>query len=84
MLLKYGADIDSTSLDKGRTALHIILGISIEYHWKRYKLINTLKTLLKNGANLHIKDLKGKTPLDLAIASKNEAAINVIKEFQSK
>ncbi|WP_339048910.1 ankyrin repeat domain-containing protein [Candidatus Mesenet endosymbiont of Phosphuga atrata] len=57
MLLEYGAKIDALNRD-GRTPLHIAAS--------KRKLIAT-KELLKNGANVNIKDCNGMTPLKLHI-----------------
>ncbi len=81
ILIQHGANINVQTIHKKRTPLHIILGISSEYHWTRYKLLSTLTFLLKNGADIHIKDNNGNTALDLAIANKNELAINIIAKY---
>lgn len=81
-LLKYGVDINSKSPHKKKTPLHFVLDIDSDYHWKRYKLINTTKLLLKNGASIEIKDNDNQTPLDLAINNNNKDAIELIKEAQ--
>lgn len=80
-LLKYGADINSISPHKKKTPLHFVLDITSDYHWKRYKLINTIKLLLKNGASIEMKDINGQTPLDLAINNGNKDALQIIKDF---
>lgn len=80
ILLQHGVNINTPTANTKRTPLHIILGISSEYFWNKYKLMSTLTFLLKKGADINIKNNDGKTALDLAIASKNELARSILEK----
>jgi ankyrin repeat protein len=60
LLIKSGANINSQN-NKGETSLHSVI-LS-----KQQDRIKILKLLMKNNANLNIKDKNGMTPLKLGI-----------------
>jgi ankyrin repeat protein len=64
VLLKYGADINLTTNELGRTALNSYL------HDLKDVNKNVIELLVKNGAKLNIKDYNGYTPLDVMFSSR--------------
>ena len=61
ILIKYGAHVDVLTATMGMTSLHI--GVQARH-------FEICEVLLKKGANPNIKDEKGRTPLDIAIAER--------------
>jgi ankyrin repeat protein len=61
-LLKAGVSVNVTDKD-GRTALHYLLQTSSALH--RGNVAEAIDLLLRHGANPHLKDNKGISPIDL-------------------
>jgi ankyrin repeat protein len=57
VLLQYGADVNAIAEDDGYTALHLAV---------YYGHLEVVITLLQKGADINIKDINGKTVLDIA------------------
>jgi hypothetical protein len=84
-LLKYGANIDAQTPEGLKTAAHIVINIADNAnYWTSFKLANTLKLLLKSGANLEIKDKEGQTAQALAATKKNKDLATIIATFIQK
>lgn len=79
LLIQYGADINAVNYE-GDTILHKQFRISPEF-WKKYSGPKYTKALLVMGADPNKKNADGKTPMDLAKESNNEAALKVIEQF---
>lgn len=79
LLIQYGADINAVNYE-GDTILHKQFRISPEF-WKKYSGPKYTKALLVMGADPNKKNADGKTPVDLAKESNNEAALKVIEQF---
>lgn len=79
LLVQYGADINAVNYE-GDTILHKQFRISPEF-WKKYSGPKYTKALLVMGADPNKKNADGKTPVDLAKESNNEAALKVIEQF---
>lgn len=69
VLLKYKAKVNMTCPDNGMSALHYAA------KWNRTEII---PMLLKAGANKRAKDKQGRTPLQIAKASKSMGAIKLL------
>lgn len=68
ILIEHHADVTVRD-NKGRTALmHAAMG----------GYVDAIPLLLENGADPHARDSDGKTALDLALTSKNQAAIKLL------
>lgn len=81
-LLSYGADVNTPTAKTGRTPLHVVLGTSAnKHHWSTRKLGNTLKLLLKSGADLNIANAEGETALQVALNKNNKEALSIIESF---
>lgn len=80
--IKHGVDVNAQTVRTKKTCLHLILGLSHDnVDWLSGKNSKTLEFLLKNGADLNLKDADGNTALALAIAEKNERALTIIEAF---
>ncbi len=62
-LLDQGAAVNGRSTSFGSTPLHKAV---------RYKQLQAAQFLLKHGASPHARDAKGNTPLDVALAQRND------------
>lgn len=69
-LLTAGADVDFTVKQTGETALHIAAA------WGK---VDVIQALLAAGARIDIRDAKGYTPLELAVASGQEQAASTLQ-----
>jgi ankyrin repeat protein len=65
-----GASVSGANYD-GRTALHIACGIGN---------LEVVQFLLKHGACVHAKDIRGETPLMDAILAKSLPIVNLLKQ----
>jgi serine/threonine protein kinase len=75
LLIKYNADINKTD-EFGSTPLHYAVRIEGNSESVRF--------LLENGASTAIKDMDHKTPLDLALENENQAAVDLLKEYENR
>ena len=71
LLLDRGADVNKWSDWDQSTALHMVAA------W--YNSTDIIKVLLKHSASANIKDDYGYTPIDIARAENNEAAVRLLE-----
>ena len=70
LLLHRGADVNKRSGLTQSTALHMAA---------QYNNTDVIEVLLKHGASTNIKDDEGRTPINLARAKNNEAAVRLLE-----
>ena len=70
LLLDRGADVNKRGGWDQSTALHMAA-------W--YNSTDVIELLLKHGASTNIKDRDGSTPIDIARAKNNEAAVRLLE-----
>ena len=75
LLLEYGAEIDAVDID-GRSPLSHIIGRGEWANWP------TAKLLLDRGANIHLKDNKGQTPLSIMKTSDSTESMLMLDKLQ--
>jgi ankyrin repeat protein len=68
-LINAGADVNARA-DCSHTALHVAANANLDQR--------ATESLIKNGANIHAVNSKGKTPLDLALSKNNSDLIQVL------
>ncbi|XP_014274180.1 poly [ADP-ribose] polymerase tankyrase [Halyomorpha halys] len=68
-LIQFGSDIDKMNENK-ETPLHLAV---------RWKDLDTINLLLKNGAQTNLKDYRQVNVIDEVLASKNQTIINMFK-----
>lgn len=86
ILLKGGANINY-QCSSGWTALHQAVDISIDGTIQTggkpgEEPIDMLEYLLDNGADIYIKDMHGRSPVDIAMCYKSKNIINFLKEYK--
>ena len=78
MLVSKGININSQDKN-GNTALHYVFNFVLENRAYIPLCKEFTKVLLEEGANPHIKNNKGKSPLDLAVESGEKELIDLLK-----
>jgi len=79
LLLRAGADPNASSNHRRSTPLHYAAdGFITGPVWNAAKQVETLRTLLDNGANVHLQDKNGATPLHRAVRTRCAAAVQCL------
>jgi len=77
LLLSYGADPNATRWSDGATKLHTVMWEGTTYRAEK------IRCLLDGGADAKIKDVHGRTPLDVLMTySPDEESIQLLSEAQ--
>jgi ankyrin repeat protein/SAM-dependent methyltransferase len=82
-LVSRGIDIDSQDND-GNTALHYPLTNVLKNNMYLLYCKGVLKILMEKGADPHIKNNEGKSPIDLAVESKENELIDLLTDQKKK
>lgn len=92
LLLANHAEVNA--LYKSQTPLHFALSTNelwvktnkkdVDYHTHQQEQLNTVKLLLEKGADIHLKDDKGETPLHVAVRGENLKLIDLLLKHGSQ
>ena len=81
LLLKSGADPNSAKNMRKSSPLHYAAdGCLIAPAWNAKRQVETLRCLLDHGANIHLPDMNGATPLHRAVRTRCAAAVKFLLE----
>jgi hypothetical protein len=79
LLLMAGADPNAATNHRRSTPLHYAAdGFISSSAWNAERQVETIRCLLDNGANIHVQDKNGATPLHRAVRTRCAAAVRCL------
>ena len=79
LLLAAGADPNAAKNHRGSSPLHYAAdGFITGPAWDAKRQVDTIQQLLRQGANLHLQDKNGATPLHRAVRTRCAAAVRLL------
>ena len=79
LLLAAGADPNAATNHRGSSPLHYAAdGYITGPAWDAKRQVETIRLLLDNGANIHLQDKNGATPLRRAVRTRCSAAVRCL------
>jgi hypothetical protein len=84
LLLAVGADPNAAANDRRSSPLHYAAdGFITGPAWDAERQVATLRCLIDNGANIHLQDKNGATPLHRAVRTRCAAAVKFLLDVGS-
>jgi ankyrin repeat protein len=81
LLLEFGADPNAAKNMRKSSPLHYAAdGCLASQAWKPKRQVETLRSLLDHGANIHLQDMNGATPLHRAVRTRSADAVKFLLE----
>jgi hypothetical protein len=79
LLVKFGADPNAAKNKRRSSPLHYAAdGFITGPAWDEERQVETLRCLIQNGADLHLQDMSGATPLHRAVRTRCAAAVQFL------